>query len=230
MKYLYLIIDLATLIIPLIFSFHPSIRFDRKWKSVLPAIFITAILFLIWDVWFTVIGVWSFNPTYIMGIYFFTLPVEEILFFICIPYACVFTYYCLNLFLKKDAFKTSSRFFIYSLLVLLPIIGLFSYNRLYTLVTFLLLPLFFGILRFYFKVNYLGQFIRAYLILLIPFTLVNGLLTGTALNAPVVLYNNAENLGSRLLTIPVEDIFYGMLLILMNVFIFEKREAKQVRT
>ena len=46
-------------------------------------------------------------------------------------------------------------------------------------------------------------------------------LAAKALQQPVVWYNNAENLGIRLLTIPVEDIFYGFELILLNVFLYE---------
>ena len=65
-------------------------------------------------------------------------------------------------------------------------------------------------------------FLLAYLIILIPFLLVNGLLTAI----PVVLYNDSENLGIRLYTIPVEDIFYGMLLIMMNVVGYERFKAK----
>lgn len=61
-------------------------------------------------------------------------------------------------------------------------------------------------------------FLIAYLIILIPFLVVNGLLTAI----PVVLYNDNENLGIRLYTIPIEDVFYGMLLIMMNVAGYER--------
>ena len=63
---------------------------------------------------------------------------------------------------------------------------------------------------------------KIYLFLLIPFFIVNGILTGTGLEAPIVWYNNQENLGVRLLTIPIEDAFYGFELILLNVFFYEK--------
>ena len=52
--------------------------------------------------------------------------------------------------------------------------------------------------------------------------MVNGFLTAI----PVVVYNNAENMATRIFTIPVEDIFYGMLLALMNVVIYEKLQEK----
>jgi lycopene cyclase domain-containing protein len=73
---------------------------------------------------------------------------------------------------------------------------------------------------------YLGKFYLSYLWILIPFFLVNGILTGTGLENPVVWYNNDENLGIRLLSIPLEDVVYGMLLILMNITIFEWLQAK----
>ncbi|MFM7727525.1 MAG: lycopene cyclase domain-containing protein, partial [Flavobacteriales bacterium] len=69
---------------------------------------------------------------------------------------------------------------------------------------------------------WLGRFYRSYLVCLIPFLLVNGLLT----SLPVVTYNDLENLGIRIHTIPVEDTQYTLLLLLMNVTLFEHFRSK----
>jgi lycopene cyclase domain-containing protein len=101
------------------------------------------------------------------------------------------------------------------------ITGIFFYNKYYSGYTFTLLGLFIGgfiLFRSYFKSFKTGHFLVAYAVILIPFLVVNGFLTAI----PVVLYNDAENLGIRIYTIPFEDTFYGMLLVLMNIAIFEK--------
>src|SRR5436190_537311 len=93
---LYLLIDILVILIPFIFSFHPKIRFVKEWKFFIPALLITAAIFIAGDYYFTYKGIWGFNKKYISGISILNLPIEEILFFICIPYACVFTYYVIN--------------------------------------------------------------------------------------------------------------------------------------
>jgi lycopene cyclase domain-containing protein len=51
---------------------------------------------------------------------------------------------------------------------------------------------------------------------------VNGALTGMFTEMPVVWYDNTENLGIRLISIPVEDIGYAFSMLFGNLFLFEK--------
>ncbi|MFY0652726.1 MAG: lycopene cyclase domain-containing protein [Cyclobacteriaceae bacterium] len=221
-KYTYLLIDFFTIIIPFIFSFHPKIQFQKKWASFFPAMAISAILFLVWDEVFTSWGVWGFNPTYLIGLNIGHLPLEEILFFVCVPYACVFTYFCFQKFGSNKIINERIALFITIILVgILLVIGILNFSNDYTASTFILLAVFLLWHHFISKSPYLPDFYFSYIILLIPFFMVNGVLTGTGLETQVVWYNDIENLGIRIGTIPVEDIFYGMLLILLNVTLFE---------
>ena len=75
----------------------------------------------------------------------------------------------------------------------------------------------------------MGKFYRFYLWHLIPFFIVNGILTGTGIDGEVVWYNNAENLGIRLGTIPIEDSLYSLSLMLMNISIFEWLKGRTIK-
>jgi lycopene cyclase domain-containing protein len=225
-KYLYLWLNILSISIPLLFSFYKPAPFYKKWKYLWIAILIPAILFLVWDEWFTQMGVWGFNPRYLTGIYIGNLPLEEILFFICIPYACVFTYHALNYLFKKDYLNQYQKAITHGLATLLVVVGALHFSNWYTAVTFFLLAAHLLMLLYLVKPNYLGRFYFAYLVILIPFFIVNGILTGSFIEDQVVWYNDNENLGLRMWTIPVEDTFYGMLLILMNVSILECLQKK----
>ena len=224
-KYSYLLLDLASILFPLLFSFNSKINLSKKWKHLWPAIVIPALIFIAWDNWFTGMGVWGFNPRYITGLYIAHLPIEEVLFFICIPYACIFTYEAVNYYKKSDPLPDNGNRVTWILIVGLLAVGIKNYDRWYPSVTFLATAVFLIFLTLIVRPAYLGRFYFAYLFILIPFFIINGILTGTGLPEPVVWYNDAENLGIRMFTIPFEDTFYGMLLILMNVSIFEYLQA-----
>jgi len=220
-KYLYLSIDLLSVIVPFISSFYSKAPFYKKWKFLGWSTLITATVFIIWDEIFTRIGVWGFNPAYLTGYYFFSLPIEEILFFFCIPYACVFTYEALNYAFKKEDIFSKNNILTFILIIVLLIGGLLNLHRWYTSVTFIVLAVLLAYLTIKVKPTYMGRFYFSFLITLIPFLIVNGILTGSFIEGEVVWYNDHENLDIRIGTIPLEDMFYGMLLILMNISIFE---------
>lgn len=219
-KFTYILVDLLCIIFPLLFSFHPKIMFFKQWKYFLLPMLLTATFFIGWDILFTYWGVWSFNPDYVLGFYFFNLPLEELFFFICIPYACVFTYDSVKLFFDISTINGEAHVFSVILIAILVIIGVLNFPRLYTSTSFLLLSLLLAILT-YRRVKYMAAFYISFLLILIPFFISNGILTGSFIDQPVVLYNNKYNLGIRMFTIPLEDTFYGMLLMLMNVWLYE---------
>lgn len=219
--YTYLLINLFSIIIPFVAGFDKRIKFYSQWKYLFPSIALTLVLFVSWDVLFTEWGVWGFNPRYLTGIELINLPVEEWLFFIAIPYACVFTYDSLNYLVAKDYFGPYARVLSWILAALFIFVAGFNTDRIYTFVTLLLTAGFLILHLLVFKSKYLGRFYFAYLFILIPFFLVNGILTGSFIQEPVVWYDDAQNLGIRLFTIPIEDSIYGMLLILMNITFLE---------
>lgn len=227
-RYLYLSLDLLSISLPFIYSFYSPAPFYKKWKHLWIAILFPALFFIVWDEWFTQMGVWGFNPRYLTGIYIGSLPLEEVLFFICIPYACVFTYHALNYLVKKDYFGPHQSKISWVLISGLIIVGTIHFDKWYTAVTFFLLAGYLIVLTVFIKPGYLGRFYFSYLFILIPFFIVNGILTGSFIEEQVVWYNDSENLGIRMGTIPFEDTFYGMLLILMNVSILEYLQKRKI--
>lgn len=220
-KHLYLAIDLLTILIPFLASFYAKAPFYKKWKFLWVAILVPAIIFLLWDEIFTRANVWGFNSKYVTGFYIGTLPIEEILFFVCIPYACVFTYFALNHLIERDYLFPHQELISSALIILLLVAGVYHVEKWYTGVTFVSLALLLAYQMLKMRVRYMGRFYFAYFLILIPFFIVNGILTGSFLGEEVVWYNNQHTLSIRLGTIPLEDLFYAMMLILLNVGIFE---------
>lgn len=218
--YVYLLVNFLTVIVCFVFSFHPKIKFYLYFRAFAKASLLVAVFFILWDVWFTRTGVWWFNERYILGIYFFHLPLEEVLFFICIPFSCIFTYFCMDRFLRIRVSERIERLVVFfSMFFSLLICSLYP-GRLYTLVTFCTTFFTLGMLYFVLRVNWIGKASLVYSILMIGFFIVNGVLTGTGLTEPIVNYNPEELLNVRLLTIPVEDAVYGYEMFLWNVFFF----------
>lgn len=224
--WLYLFLNAFTISIPAWRSFDKRLNFHREWPKFFLGAFLVGLVFILWDIYFTANGIWGFNPRYLSGIEWFGLPLGEYLFFICIPFACIFSYRALGYFLGEK-FHVRNHLWISRVLALaLLTVGFMSWGKWYTSTTFIALGLYLAAHGWWWKKRYMGQFYLTYLFILIPFFLVNGVLTGSWIDQEVVWYNDNHNLGFRLGTIPVEDIFYGMLLILANVDWLENAKTK----
>ena len=227
MNSLYLWLNIGSISVPLLFSFHPRLKFYKKWKSLFLGILVMMAIFIPWDIIFTENGFWGFNPDYLTGYYLLGLPIEEWMFFICIPYACLFTHYALLELSPKFRFGVmATNIIIVSLVTVLIIILWYNYDRWYTFTCFVYALLLLGIVQSYRK-ELLQPFFATYLIILIPFFLVNGVLTGSGIDEPVVWYNNEENLSLRMLTIPVEDTIYNLGMLLTVFLVMEASEKRK---
>lgn len=218
----YLLINLGTIALPAAFSFAGQITFYKQWAAFFYAAFFTTLFYVAWDAAFTYLGIWGFNKQYITGLYILNLPVEEVMFFICIPFACTFTFHCFGLLAKQNGRLLNTENILTPLLIIvLAAIAIMGHQKLYTLTAFGLTATLLACAKYILKANWLMLFYITYLVIQLPFFIVNGLLTGHWLNAPVVWYNNSQNLSIRLTTIPIEDIFYGMGLLLMNIMLYQ---------
>ena len=187
--------------------------------------FLPALFYIVWDIVFTKKNVWSFNDDFITGIKLINLPIEEVLFFFVVPYCCVFIYECVRVYFPKIKNTSLGVLIMKFIGIALLITAIINHDKDYTFFTFFFNGIFIFFLlnsKSYFSNFNVNAFLLSYLIILIPFLIVNGLLT----SIPVVLYNNDENLNCRIYSIPFEDIFYGMLLIMMNVAGYEKLKIK----
>lgn len=217
-NYTYLLLLIGSIAVPLALSFDKNVQYYKNLKYILPAILVTAAIFIVWDINFTEANVWNFNHEYTLGKDIKGLPIEEWLFFLVIPYACVFIYEVLKFYLKKQEFANPFLVFSLFLMVGFALISYFFRHQAYTFLTFLFAAVYLGYTVFRNKFKpYITKFYFAYFVSLLPFLIVNGVLT----SLPVVEYNSAHILNFRIINIPIEDFSYLFLMLLMVTTIYE---------
>ena len=225
---LYLYILLFSISIPLFYTllFKDYIKY---WKYFTISTVLVAVIFLIWDYYFTEIGVWSFNNDYCLGIELLGMPLEEWLFFLVIPFCSLFIHYCAITVNQNFKFnKKASLYLTLALIVISFTIAIANITKYYTAVNFFILAMVLSFGFLFFRTR-LQEFYASFIIILIPFFIVNGILTGSFIEAPIVSYNNLENLGIRLFTIPVEDIGYAFSMLFGNLMIFETLKKDPIK-
>jgi lycopene cyclase domain-containing protein len=209
----YLLIDFLIIILPLIVSFFPYLSYYKKFPYVLFSIFAGGLFFVTWDVIATMRGDWSFNPAYVMGISLAGLPLEEVLFFIVVPFSILLTYEQAA-YLFKDRTVPWKQGTGYAVGVILVLVSSLFTGKNYTFiaifsagVVMLLLSRFCPVMME--RLSFWAYLLTGFLL----FILFNYFLT----SLPVVIYSPSAVSGVRFLTIPIEDFFYNFAL--MSVYL-----------
>lgn len=219
--YTYFLLNICSIAFPLAFSFDKRLNFYKNWKGLFWGIGIMGAIYIVWDMAFTAMGVWGFNEKYLTGWQLANLPLEEWMFFFFIPYSCLFIYEAANYFIKTDYLGKIARPLALALGAVILVIGMGNIDKWYTGMTFIFCGGYLLLHNIVFRPVWLGRFFVGYFFSLIPFLLVNGWLTGGFTAEPVVWYDDTENLGIRIGTIPVEDSVYLLLLLLGITTIYE---------
>ncbi len=203
-------------------SFEPRIYFFSHWIRALVAGTATALVFVPWDIYFTHLGIWGFSSSHILGAKLAGLPVEEWLFFWVMPFACIFIYECMKLVSFHNTFMSlvSSKYSIFFASVVLAVLAMIHRDKTYTLWAFAASSIvLLSLMRLTSQQR--SQLLLAFGVCLLPFYVVNSILTGAISTEPVVWYNDRYNLGLRVGTIPIEDHFYMFAHLVPSFVIFD---------
>lgn len=222
MPYTYLILNLAVISVPLWRTYDRKVGIHKLNKAIWGAILLTSVLFILWDIHFTKEGVWGFNPKFHLDLYLINLPISEVLFFLTVPYACIFSYLVIEYFFGwHKLLNFNSKIISYTLATTFFALAALNTGKEYTfwasLSAFAIL-----LINIISKADFLSRFYVVYLILMVPFIITNGFLTGSFTDEPVVWYNDMENLGIRFMRIPLDDFIYNFALLLINITLFER--------
>lgn len=161
---------------------------------------------------------WFFNPRYITGIFLFSLPLEEVLFFITVPFACLLLWVNYRKYLSEKIFP---KFPIYLLIItLIPAPFLLLSGKIYSGSVLLV----FGgvvLIDVLLKTKLFSS--RIFIIFIFLITNVLTFIFNLYLTArPIVIYNTLVKTNINIITIPLEDFVFGMGLIALTLIIYEK--------
>jgi lycopene cyclase domain-containing protein len=102
MKAEYFMVLAGCFVIPFILSFSKKLDFYKYPLRLVLSLGIPFVLFIAWDTAASARGHWSFNPEYTIGLKILNLPLEEILFFLIIPFCGIFTWECVKFFTQEN--------------------------------------------------------------------------------------------------------------------------------
>ncbi|MGC4066310.1 MAG: lycopene cyclase domain-containing protein [Polyangiaceae bacterium] len=228
MRWLYLTLDGLALLGPLGLSFDKRVAFHRNYRELFAAIGLMMSLFVPMDMLFVAWDVWGFDPRYVLGVQLGNLPIEEWLFFPVVSYGCLFIYECLRYYVRTDPLARVHRPVLTTIAGIGLLLAVTHPLRIYCSLKVGATAIVVLLVTFFLRPRYLSRFLLTYLLSFIPFLLMNGVLTGAFIDGEVVWYASQHIVGVRMGTIPVEDAYYSLLMLLTTTIAYETLKQRRV--
>ncbi|GGM75250.1 hypothetical protein GCM10007108_11470 [Thermogymnomonas acidicola] len=183
----------------------------RRYRPLIVSIAAVAPVYILWDELAVVFGTWKFDPAHVLGIYFFYIPVEEVAFFLVVPFSTLLIFEALDNYVKGTLPCRGTVAAASISIVLLVILGVLNTSRSYTSVAsfFSAGSLALGLIvdrRLLVKKSLWAFLVVSY----IPFVFFDHLMV----TAPIFTYGRGAITGIRVAGIPVEEFEYVFSLLL----------------
>jgi len=219
MSLTYLLLNVLIVAVPLSLTFDKRTAYYRRLPALAFSIGVVSSSYLIWDVIVTTRGEWSFNGKYLTGLYLLNIPLEEMLFFITVPFSCLFLYEAV-LYATKDTSIKLPNLIILTAIITLIACGIALHNQGYTSKALLSCGFFLAVAFLLDRPLIKSKHYWLWLaVCYLPFLIINSILTAL----PVVEYNPAAIFGRRIFTIPIEDFFYNYAMLSFYLLFYRMR-------
>jgi len=211
----YLLFNVIVFSAPLFaWIFYPvKPRVDRV--SMVIAILGAALPFFLFDLLVTGYF-WTFNSSYTLGLNLVKVPVEELLFFLTVGFACLFTYAHLKTYFDKQTLTLPLNWFS----IMLVIVSVYLVHKQWWYSLVVIAPL---LLLVRTKLIKEVAFLYQMAFVLLATLIFNWYLTAR----PIVLYNSVVRSGVQIGPIPLEDFFFGVCYISLVVYFYEHISVKR---
>jgi len=225
MSLTYLVLNRCIIAVPVWYTPDKRTAYYRRLPALGFSIAVVSTCYLLWDILVTARGEWSFNGQYLTGVQIFNIPLEEVLFFITVPYSCLFIYEVVLYATKSSKFRLPA-IVISALILALLGSSLVFYPQGYTAKALASCGFFLMIALLLDRPLLKSKQYWIWLaICYVPFLIINTVLTAL----PVVEYNSKAIWGLRVGTIPLEDFFYNYAMLSFYLLFYRigKKEVSQ---
>ena len=216
MSLTYLVLNLCIIAVPVWYTPDKRTAYYRRLPALGFSIAVVSTCYLLWDILVTARGEWSFNGKYLTGVQILNIPLEEVLFFITVPYSCLFIYEVVLYATKSSKFRLPASVISAMILALLGS-SLAFYTQGYTTKALASCGFFLTIALLLDRPLLESKQYWIWLaICYVPFLIINTVLTAL----PVVEYNSKAIWGLRVGTIPLEDFFYNYAMLSFYLLVY----------